>query len=66
MSPGHKKWKVYEFDTPVIHVTRTLSLPKESDQQPTGAVEKECRKLMHRFTDNQVENLMDEAEKNQQ
>ena len=62
MSPGQEKWKIYEFDTPVIHVLRLPSVSEKSGQQITsGGVAKECGKLMHRFTEEQVERLMDEA-----
>ena len=60
MSSGQEAWKVYEFDTPVIHVYRLASPTKESGQQ---TVAKECGKLMHRFTEDQVLRLLNEAEK---
>ncbi|KAK8193736.1 hypothetical protein HDK77DRAFT_480963 [Phyllosticta capitalensis] len=57
MSAGQQKWKdVYEFDTPVIHVEKN---PAKEGQETTTA----ARKLMHRFKEDQVEALMDEAEK---
>ncbi|KAF2145603.1 uncharacterized protein K452DRAFT_221235 [Aplosporella prunicola CBS 121167] len=57
MAPGQQKWKdVYEFDTPVIHVERR---PATDGLETTTA----ARKLMHRFKEEQVRALMDEAEK---
>lgn len=49
MAPGNQQWKdVYEFDVPVLHV-----------DTPGGS---EPRKLFHRFTEQEVEKLVDEAE----
>lgn len=59
MSPGQEAWKVYEFDTPVIHVSRLVS-PTQGNGQQTVA--RECGKLMHRFTEDQVLKLLNEAE----
>ncbi|OJD38782.1 glutaredoxin domain-containing protein [Diplodia corticola] len=57
MAPGQQKWKdVYEFDTPVIHVEK---MPANDGQETTTA----APKLMHRFKEEQVEALMEEAEK---
>ncbi|OCK80262.1 hypothetical protein K432DRAFT_298058 [Lepidopterella palustris CBS 459.81] len=53
MEPGREKWKIYEFDTPVIHVNKS-----SLDEDTTTAT----RKLMHRFKEAEVEKLMDEAE----
>ena len=63
MSSGQETWKIYEFDTPVIHVQRLDSPVQKGGQQPTQGIAKECGKLMHRFTEDQVEKLIDEAEK---
>ena len=63
MSSGQESWRIYEFDTPVIHVQRLISSMEKGGQQPTQGIGKECGKLMHRFTEDQVEKLMDEAEK---
>ncbi|CRG84975.1 hypothetical protein PISL3812_02135 [Talaromyces islandicus] len=53
MVPEHKQWKdVYEFDVPVLHVQPLLS-DKES----------ELRKLFHRFSEAEVEELVTEAER---
>lgn len=52
MEPGQEKWKIYEFDTPVIHVEKF----KSGHETATAA-----RKLMHRFKEAEVEKLMDEA-----
>ncbi|KAH6614925.1 hypothetical protein C7974DRAFT_417137 [Boeremia exigua] len=54
MEPGHEKWKhVYEFDTPVIHIDKA-SAPETT----TSSL-----KLMHRFKEEDVTRLMDEAER---
>lgn len=49
MTPENKPWRdVYDFDVPVLHVQpNPLSDPK---------------KLFHRFTEQEVEKLVDEAE----
>lgn len=60
MSPGQEAWKVYEFDTPVVHVY-PLSSTTTGKDEPT--IVKECGKLMHRFTENQLLELINEAEK---
>lgn len=52
MEPGQEKWKIYEFDTPVIHVEKF----KSGHETATAA-----RKLMHRFKEAEVEKLMVEA-----
>ncbi|KAL4866459.1 hypothetical protein BDV12DRAFT_199173 [Aspergillus spectabilis] len=55
MVPGNKEWKdVYEFDVPVLHVQSTT----------TGALF-DPKKLFHRFTEQEVETLVDSAEKQQ-
>lgn len=56
--PGNKKWKdVYDFDVPVIHVQSVENgLPKEADLS-------DARKLFHRMTEQEVEQLVAEAEK---
>ncbi|KAF2808518.1 uncharacterized protein BDZ99DRAFT_390849 [Mytilinidion resinicola] len=54
MEPGKEKWKIYEFDTPVIHVDKF----RPGEETTTGAV----LKLMHRFKEAEVKSLMDEAE----
>ena len=62
MSPGQEPWKIYEFDTPVVHVQRLLSPTEKGGQAPLQGTGKECGKLMHRFTEDQVERLMDEVQ----
>ncbi|KAJ5098767.1 hypothetical protein N7532_005768 [Penicillium argentinense] len=56
--PGNKKWKdVYDFDVPVLHVQSVgEGLPKEAELS-------DARKLFHRMTEQEVEKLVDEAEK---
>ncbi|UPX10772.1 uncharacterized protein EKO05_0001411 [Ascochyta rabiei] len=54
MEPGQERWKeVYEFDTPVIHIDKA-SAPETT----TSSL-----KLMHRFKEEEVTKLMDEAER---
>lgn len=58
MESGNKPWKdVYEFDVPVLHVQSVRNgQPREADLS-------DPRKLFHRFTEQEVEQLVDEAEK---
>lgn len=57
MAEEEKKWRdVYEFDVPVLHVervTHTYSKPN---------IVSEAKKLMHRFSEQEVEELIDETE----
>lgn len=55
MMPENKAWKdVYEFDVPVLHV------------QPSSADLAEAKKLFHRFTEQEIETLVDEAQSQNQ
>ncbi|KAF1817102.1 putative glutaredoxin [Eremomyces bilateralis CBS 781.70] len=45
-----RKWAVYEFDVPVIHV--------ESNQNGSKETSMAAPKLMHRFSPEQVEDLL--------
>lgn len=58
MDAGNKQWKdVYEFDVPVLHIQSVNEgLPKEADLS-------DSRKLFHRWTEKEVEQQVDEAEK---
>lgn len=57
MAQGQEHWKdMYEFDTPVLHVQRVTHTYSKPD------IVSEARKLMHRFTSEQIEILVDEAE----
>lgn len=58
MEPGNKSWRdVYDFDVPVLHIQSVQDgLPKEAELS-------DARKLFHRFTESQIEQLVDEAEK---
>lgn len=57
MTPEGKGWRdIYEFDTPVIHVN------KASGGEECVAGVGKARKLMHRFTKEQVQEKMDLAE----
>lgn len=52
MASDQQKWRLlYDLDVPVLHVQRLL---KEKG---------EVRKLMHRFDERQVEQVLDEAER---
>jgi hypothetical protein len=54
MAPQNEKWKIYEYDVPVIHVEQL----KDSEESRV-----EAQKLMHRFKEEEVEKLMDGFEK---
>ncbi|KAJ5950940.1 uncharacterized protein N7479_009353 [Penicillium vulpinum] len=60
MEPVNKSWKdVYEFDVPVLHVQSVHNgLPNEASLS-------DARKLFHRWTEQEVERSVDEAEKAQ-
>lgn len=52
MVPENKKWKdVYEFDVPVLHV-----------QSASSEEQSKLRKLFHRFSEAEVEKVVDEVE----
>ncbi|QIX01648.1 hypothetical protein AMS68_007165 [Peltaster fructicola] len=53
--PQNKKWKeIYDFDVPVVHVD------KVKENQLTFETSIAAGKLMHRFTETQLEKLMDD------
>ncbi|KAL7273315.1 hypothetical protein RUND412_003844 [Rhizina undulata] len=53
---GGGKWKdAYEFDVPVIHVAKTIG------PEHNGPVSKEVKKLMHRFSEEQVKEVMEKV-----
>lgn len=55
MDPGQQKWRdVYEFDVPVLHVDKN-AVTSEKDTLDAA------RKLMHRFTVEEIERAMDEV-----
>ena len=57
MAYGQEKWKSsYEFEVPVLHVERIFHTYSKPD------IISEPRKLMHRFTEKDIEKLIDEAE----
>ncbi|MCJ1402574.1 hypothetical protein MMC11_005794 [Xylographa trunciseda] len=57
MAEGQNEWKdMYEFDVPVVHVQRVFHTYSKPD------IVTEARKLMHRFKEEEVEVLIDEAE----
>ncbi|OAK98695.1 hypothetical protein IQ06DRAFT_317781 [Phaeosphaeriaceae sp. SRC1lsM3a] len=54
MEDGQEKWKsLYEFDTPVIHIDKANA----PETTPSSL------KLMHRFQEKEVMQMMDAAEK---
>ncbi|KAL2757562.1 hypothetical protein ACRALDRAFT_2097417 [Sodiomyces alcalophilus JCM 7366] len=56
-APDAKPWKdLYDFDVPVIHLSKA-SAPKEDPQLVTKAI-----KLMHRFSPEEIQAKMDQAE----
>lgn len=57
MADGQERWRhLYEFDTPVLHVQRVEYTPAKK------GVVSEPEKLMGRFTDGNVNQLIDKAE----
>jgi hypothetical protein len=55
MEPGNKAWKdVYEFDVPVLHV--------QTEAKASGELS-DPRKLFHRFTEQEVEKVVNEVSK---
>lgn len=57
MAKGQENWKhLYEFDTPVLHVQRVSYTYSKPD------IVSEAKKLMHRFSVEEVERLVREAE----
>ncbi len=57
MADGQKKWRdCYEFDVPVLHVERVMHTYSKPN------IVTEAKKLMHRFSVQDVEKLVDEAE----
>lgn len=60
MKPENKAWRdVYEFDVPVLHLQKILNRPEGQPELLAG----EANKLFHRFSEEQVEDAMREAEK---
>lgn len=58
MDSGNKQWKdVYEFDVPVLHVQSV------NDGLPKAADLSDARKLFHRWTEQEVERSVEEAER---
>lgn len=57
IAEGQQKWRnMYEFDVPVLHVERTLHTYAKPN------IVTQAQKLFHRFTVEDVEKLIDEAE----
>ena len=75
MKSGQGKWKaVYEFDTPVVCIDFRLDavlwliacqvhVDATEENNPNFQTTNSARKLMHRFSEQQVESTMDEAMK---
>lgn len=53
---NHNWFNMYAFDVPVLHVSRVMHTYSKPD------IVSEEKKLMHRFTEEEVEALIDEAE----
>ena len=57
MAPANKAWKdVYDYDVPVLHVQSVR------DQQAGDAGLSDPKKLFHRFSEQEVEKVVDEVE----
>lgn len=57
MAPGQQQWKnLYEFETPVLHVERVFHTYSKPN------VVSDVKKLWHRFSVEEIEKLIDEAE----
>ncbi len=55
-APGQEKWKnVYDFDVPVLHVDKAT-------KEKTAPTLEASKKLMHRFTVEEVVMAVDEVE----
>lgn len=56
MTPANKAWRdIYDFDVPVLHIQAVR------DQQAGDTGLSDPKKLFHRFTEQEVETLVDEA-----
>lgn len=57
IAEGQQEWRdIYEFDVPVLHVERVFHTYSKPN------IVTEAKKLMHRFTVEEVEKLIDETE----
>ena len=57
MAPGQKQWKqLYQYETPVLHIERVF----HTNSKPN--IVTEAKKLWHRFSAEDIEKLVDEAE----
>lgn len=57
MNKDNQKWfNMYAFDVPVLQVSRVMHIYSKPD------IISEEKKLMHRFTEEEVEALIDDAE----
>ena len=60
MTPENKSWRdIYDIDVPVLHVQSA------KDQQVGDTGLSDPKKLFHRFSEQEVEKLVDEAESTQ-
>lgn len=61
MDKNNKNWfNAYAFDVPVLHVSRVFHTYSKPD------IVSEEKKLMHRFSEEEVEALIDDAEQQSQ
>lgn len=59
MAPGQEKWRdIYDFDVPVLHVDKMATRSDDATETPTLDA---AKKLMHRFTVEEVEKAVDEV-----
>jgi len=57
MEPGQDRWKdAYDFDVPVLHIDRVADTGQNFEPSLGAA-----KKLMHRFTVEEVENAVREV-----
>ena len=55
---GQERWRMlYKYDIPVLHVQPA------TEDSPDPDLAAEAKKLMHRFSEKEVEELMDQVEK---
>jgi glutaredoxin len=58
MAPGQKQWKqLYQYETPVLHIERVFHTYSKPN------IVTEAKKLWHRFSAEDIEKLVDEAER---
>lgn len=67
MKPENKAWRdLYDFDVPVLHLQKILNRPEGRGEGGRPEVlAGEANKLFHRFSEEQVEDAMREAERSE-